>query len=256
MSENIDPAKSQKPLAEQGGGNGMARVYVWAAVIIVTVSILSLSAYAIFSRLIDLPRSAAAQLGQAISGAVNVNLTQDFQSFVEKKEKRQSLVLCSVSRVEMQARRFSFDVKGKELSSAILEICSPVTYYYCIDMRGKWELHNKGGELLVIAPRLQALEPAINMEQMKTSIDSGKLIFNEEGKMEKFKKEFLEILRKKSASPEYLDQVRSEARASLAEFINSWVVKSMPDGDSVKSISVRFEDEKDFPFLSYYVKRM
>jgi hypothetical protein len=98
-------------------------------------------------------------------------------------------------------------------------------------------------------------EPATDLSRLETHIDSGKLIFNEPGKLEELRKQFYADMMKKAVSREYMDSIREDARRSLAEFANGWIIADLTGKYPVKYISVRFEDEEKFPLLNYSVKK-
>ncbi len=52
-----------------------------------------------------------------------------------------------------------------------------------------------------------------------------------------------------------MDSIREDARHSLADFANGWILADLSKKYPVKYISVRFDDEEKFPLLNYSVKK-
>jgi hypothetical protein len=136
-----------------------------------------------------------------------------------------------------------------------MEVRAPVTYSYYVDMKGPWKIISEGETLSIVAPKIRVGEPATDLSRLDTHIDSGKFIFNEAEKLEELRKQFYSDMIKKGTSREYMDSVREDARRSLAEFANGWILAELSRKYPVKYISVRFEDEEKFPLLNYSAKK-
>jgi hypothetical protein len=190
-----------------------------------------------------------------------IDITQTFIGYTEQQKKVQRLLLLKTTRNETDRKEYRFSypwiMNGKTLSSAVMEVRAPVTYSYYVDMKGQWKIICEGETLTIIAPKIQVEEPATDLTRLETHIDSGKLIFNETGKLEELRKQFYSDMIKKAMSREYVDSVREDARRSLADFANGWILADIAKKyPAVKYISVRFEDEEKFPLLNYSVKKM
>ena len=197
-------------------------------------------------------------VGKALSPKMDI--TQTFIGYTEQTKKVQHLLLLKITRNETDRKEYTFShpwiMNGKPLSNAIMEVRAPVTYSYYVDMKGSWKIISEGETLTVVAPKIQAEEHATDMSRLDTHIDSGKLIFNEPAKLEELRKQFYTDMIRKSTSREYMDSIREDARRSLAEFANGWIIADIAKKyPSVKYISVRFEDEEKFPLLNYSVKK-
>ena len=206
--------------------------------------------YKMFSRPFD-------ALDKALSPKMDI--TQTFIGYTEQTKKVQHLLLLKTTRNETDRKEYSFSypwiMNGKTLSSAVMEVRAPVTYSYYVDMKDPWKIICEGETLAIIAPKIQVEEPATDLSRLETHIDSGKLIFNEAGKLEELRKQFYSDMIKKATSREYMDSVREDARRSLAEFANGWIVADLAKKYPMKYISIRFEDEEKFPLLNYSVKK-
>ncbi len=188
-----------------------------------------------------------------------MDITQTFIGYTEQTKKVQHLLLLKITRNETDRKEYSFShpwlMNGKPLSSAVMEVRAPVTYSYYADMKGPWKIICEGETLTIVAPKIQVEEPATDLSRLETHIDSGKLIFNETAKLEELRKQFYTDMIKKATSREYMDSVREEARRSLADFANGWILADLTKKYPVKYISVRFDDEEKFPLLNYSVKK-
>ncbi|MFA6291182.1 MAG: DUF4230 domain-containing protein [Victivallales bacterium] len=188
-----------------------------------------------------------------------MDITQIFIGYTEQTKKVQHLLLLKITRNETDRKEYSFShpwiMNGKPLSSAVMEVRAPVTYSYYVDMKGSWKIICEGETLTIVAPKIQLEEPATDLRRLETHLDSGKLIFNENGKLEELRKQFYTDMLKKGTSREYMDSIREEARRSLADFANGWITADLTKKYPVKYISVRFEDEEKFPLLNYSVKK-
>ncbi len=190
---------------------------------------------------------------------MKMDVTQTFIGYTEQQKKVQHLLLVKTTRNETDRKEYTFShpwiMNGKSLSSAVMEVRAPVTYNYFVDMAGAWKITVENGTVTIIAPKLQVEEPATDMSRLETRIDSGKLIFNEEAKLEDLRKQFYPDMKRKALSPDYLDSIREDARRSLADFANGWIVSDLAKKYPIQSISVRFEDEDKLPMLKYAVGR-
>ncbi len=206
--------------------------------------------YKVFSKPFD-------AVGKAFN--VKMDITQTFIGYTEQQKKVQHLLLVKATRNETDRKEYRFSnpwlLNGKTLSSAVMEVRAPVTYNYYVDMKGAWKIVMENETLTITAPKLQVEEPATDLSRMETHIDSGKLIFGEAAKLEELRKQFYTDMMRKSLTPEYVDSVREDARRSLADFANGWIVSDLAKKYPIQNISVRFEDEEKFPTLKYAVSR-
>ena len=178
-----------------------------------------------------------------------------FNSYVEKRKIVQQLVLVEQRVNEMEVREYSFKLKNKSVSNAVLEIRAPVTYNYYLDFKDDWSFLFVNGVLRIVAPEIKVKEPAIDTRAMKTNIMGGYMILDEAGKMEEFKTEFYGILKTRAASPDYIANIVEDARLSLAIFIDTWVKSELRGLNSqpVNSILIKFKNEEKFPLLGFSV---
>jgi len=224
------------------------RIIVLAVVIfaVVDFAIFAVVFYKLFSRPFD-----------TIDKITNIRMdvTNTFISHVEKQQKTADLVLCKVTRNETSRKEYEFSnpfvMDGKVLSKAVIEARAPVTFNYFVDMKGKWLVNIENDTVVVTAPKIQCLEPAIDTAKLETRIEGGWLITKEKQKLDELVKQFYPDMVKKGMSREYLDSVREQARVSLAEFVDAWIAKELIQKHKVRNLKIKFEDEEKFPAVSY-----
>lgn len=133
-------------------------------------------------------------------------------------------------------------------SSAIYKVEVTVQYSYYIDPDFKlWKVCFKDGILYVEAPPLTAGYPVVFTESLKAKCDSGWLVLKEAKKLEDFKREVGQILRKRAGRGSSLVIVREAARSSLRDFLVSWMIRDRIN--EVKAIRIKFADEPEWPGL-------
>ncbi|GEM_PF-6362841 len=256
MDEYKDSFKKNADQHSDGASHPPVGNYITKIVLIIAIfAVVECIIFAfVFYKLFSKPFDA---MGKIMSPKVDI--TQTFIGYTEQQKKVQHLTLLKTTRNETDRREYKFShpwlMNGKTLSSAIIEVRAPVTYNYFVDMKGNWKISCEGDMLTVVAPKLKVEEPAVDLSRMETIIDSGKLIFGEKDKLEELRKQFYPDMMKKSLSPEYLEMIREDARRSLAEFANGWITAELIKKYPVKYISVKFEDEEQFPKLNYSVSR-
>ncbi|HBC87445.1 MAG TPA: hypothetical protein DCZ94_10860 [Lentisphaeria bacterium] len=256
MNEYKDAFKQKTDQHADGTARSSTGSYVVKIVLIIAIFafvellVFGLIFYKLFSKPFD-------TMGKVLSPKIDI--TQTFIGYTEQQKKVQHLLLVKITRNETERREYTFSVpqvmNGKTLSNAIMEVRAPVTYNYFVDMKGTWKITCEGDMLTIIAPKLQVEEPAVDLSRMETRIESGKLIFGENAKLEALRKQFYPDMMKKALTPEYIDFVREDARRSLADFANGWITADLVKKYPVKYISVRFEDEGQFPKLNYSVNK-
>ncbi|HCE44703.1 MAG TPA: hypothetical protein DET40_14270 [Lentisphaeria bacterium] len=255
MKEKKDPMEQIK--GELGRsvapamGSSMVRI---AWIIAVFASIQFLIFMFVFYKIFSKPFDTAGKMFDT-----KMDVTQTFIGYTEQQKKVQHLLLVKITRNETNRKEYSFSspwiMNGKTLSSAKMEVRAPVTYNYYVDMKGPWKIVCENETLTITAPKLQVEEPATDLSRMETRIDSGKLIFDEQAKLEELRRQFYTDMKRKALTPEYVDLVREDARRSLADFANGWIVADILRKYPVKYISVKFEDEEKFPMLKYSVSK-
>ncbi|MFZ2654813.1 MAG: hypothetical protein WAX69_07830 [Victivallales bacterium] len=232
-------------------GSSMVRI-AWIIAIFTSIQFLVFMFvfYKIFSKPFD-------SVGKMLNTKMDV--TQTFVGYTEQQKKVQHLLLVKITRNEINRKEYRFSspwiMEGKTLSTAVMEVRAPVAYNYYVDMKGSWKIVCENETLTITAPKLQVEEPATDLSRMETRIDSGKLIFGEQAKLDELRKQFYSDMRRKSLTPEYVDLVREDARRSLADFANGWIISDILKKYPVKYISVKFEDEEKFPMLNYSVSK-
>jgi hypothetical protein len=187
---------------------------------------------------------------------ITETLVNEFHDYTEKIKKVSHLQLAVRKTKETLKRSVSksykIPLKDKPIEgSASVEIRCPVTYFYYVDMKGKWSFSLKNGILNVRAPKLQVGEPAIDSSLLEKKTESGWLVFGENAMMEELERDLTPEFRKRAVSAGHLEIVRENCRKSLEDFVKAWLCQGNYDVDEV---NVVFEDEelaagKDSPRL-------
>jgi hypothetical protein len=131
------------------------------------------------------------------------------------------------------------------LGKTVSEISVPVTYRYHLDLGGDWEISVTDGNCIVDAPKLQpSLPVAIHTDGLRKKSSEGWARFDAAEQMEELQKSITPKLNTNAATPEHLNNVKEEARGTVARFIRAWLVREgqWVEG-KITTVTVRFPDE-------------
>ena len=171
--------------------------------------------------------------------------SESFASYAVSVKGKAQLALCEAKRVEI----LKMSVPNM-LSYSELTLVAPVTYNYAVDMKGKWSLSASDGVLKVVAPKLELMPPAIDLQGSVVAIDKSLFDFGKaQKKLSELKDQLNSRLKARGESQDAIKDVRETARAELAAFISAWLLNSRMG--KVDSIQVRFADEERFPSLGF-----
>lgn len=131
----------------------------------------------------------------------------------------------------------------------IAEIKVPVTYRYHIDLAGEWNITVSDNNCIVQAPPIQASLPvAIHTDRLEKKVSQGWAQFNGEELADELQRSITPTLEQHATSEENISSIREEARASVAKFIQSWLIREQQWGqDKFDAITVIFADETESP---------
>ncbi len=168
-------------------------------------------------------------------------MSRRFESYLARGQQVQEMVVYRSERLEYDELNLA-----RGVSTARVAFLAPVEYTYYVDMSKKWEMSFENGLLKAVAPPLQCQRPNIRWERRKEFIDSGYLIFDEEGYLQQLKDRFPVTADSLATSPSYYTDARKQARESIAHFLNNWISSELKDEYEVLGIAIRFEDEAEF----------
>jgi len=127
------------------------------------------------------------------------------------------------------------------------EIKLQATYRYAIELRNKWKLNIDDTRHIayVTAPPFHPVLPvAIDTSTISTWSHSGFLRFDKHQHLQALQKEISPRLESLAQSKEYIELGRKEARISVEEFVNTWILKHCGwSKDCQPCVKVNFEDE-------------
>lgn len=125
----------------------------------------------------------------------------------------------------------------------------PVIYRYHVPVLDKWDIQVTGNTCLICAPELRpTLPPAIQSEKMEIKTIEGPLAFGGAEQQAKLLQSLTPQLEENAKDSTRLNLVREEARKTVAEFVQTWLLQRDEWGENrVENIKVVFRGEKDFP---------
>ena len=173
-----------------------------------------------------------------------LDIATSFRSYAERSLKVNKLILLERRSNEEIRRDFTrnltlpFDTAIN--SSASVKISCPVHFSYYLDLTEAWEFHESNGILTVRTPPLRVSRPAVEPGQIKRGMERGWLIFGEDQALEQLEKELTTQLRLNAMRPENIASIIPECRASLENFIRSWLISSPR---KIKTINIVFPGE-------------
>lgn len=131
------------------------------------------------------------------------------------------------------------------LGKTVSEISVPVTYRYHLDLAGDWEISVADGNCIVRAPKLQpSLPVAIHTDGLRKKSSEGWARFDAAEQMEELQRSITPKLNSNAATPKHLDNVREEARVTVARFIRAWLVREEQWMEGkLTTVTVVFPDE-------------
>ncbi|MDZ7344507.1 MAG: hypothetical protein ONA90_08325 [candidate division KSB1 bacterium] len=139
---------------------------------------------------------------------------------------------------------FDWKIPG---TTTFVEIKVPVTYRYHVQLRDPWAIEVEDNTCLIVAPLLRpTLPPAIHTEGMEILTIEGPLAWDGEAQKETLLKSLTPKLEISAADSSRVKLVREEARKTVAEFVQTWLLQRGDWGErKIEHIKVLFADEKN-----------
>ena len=131
------------------------------------------------------------------------------------------------------------------LGETSYEINVPATFRYHLDPVGKWEIRVKDQACFVIAPPIQpSLPVAIDTARIEKRGSNGWARFDKPDKLDELERKITPELAVRAGDRAHIDQVRDQARRSVAQFVRTWLLhEDMWRSDAFTSVVVVFADE-------------
>lgn len=124
-------------------------------------------------------------------------------------------------------------------------ITVPVVYRYYVPLRDHWDITVQENACIIIAPELRPmLPPAIQSENMQIKTIEGPLAFDGAEKQAKLLQSLTPQLEANARDSTKIKLVREEARKTVAEFIQAWLLQRGDWGEQkIERLQVYFRGE-------------
>lgn len=124
-------------------------------------------------------------------------------------------------------------------------ITVPVVYRYYVPLRDQWDITVQENACIIIAPELRPmLPPAIQSENMQIKTIEGPLAFDGAEKQAKLLQSLTPQLEANARDSTKIKLVREEARKTVAEFIQAWLLQRGDWGEQkIERLQVYFRGE-------------
>jgi hypothetical protein len=144
---------------------------------------------------------------------------------------------------------FNWNIPG---ATTTVVIRVPVIYRYYVSASGEWDIKVIDNTCLIYAPELRpTLPPAIQTDSMKISTIEGPLAFHGEEQQAKLLQSLTPQLEKNAKDSTKVKFIREEARKTVAEFVQTWLLQRGDWGErKIENIKVFFKGEGGSPAVS------
>jgi hypothetical protein len=142
--------------------------------------------------------------------------------------------LLEVSSTRMTERfgtKFAYEVLGLQVGETVAHVRVPATYRYHIELAPLWKIERTDEVFKVITPPLKpSLPVAVDLARLEQDEGGTWLLlpFNADADREALLREITGKLAQKAASPAYLALQREDARKTVTEFVEKWLVTQEP----------------------------
>lgn len=173
-------------------------------------------------------------------------LTQSFNSYVFKTQSAQKLVIFELRATEhiVQKEKLGFLWQLFSFKDVTTEMYVPVEYNFFVDMKEFFKLEWEGDKLVVHAPSLQMMTPAVNVSGITFHAKGAPFMYDNKKVEQQFKDKMTEHL--KAQSNYWMQSYMGEANKSLKKLVHDWLIMSkiMPDIKE-ENLVVIFANQKD-----------
>jgi len=131
-------------------------------------------------------------------------------------------------------------------------ITVPVVYRYYVPLREQWDITVQENACVIVAPELRPmLPPAIQSENMQIKTIEGPLAFNGAEQQAKLLQGITPQLEANAKDSTKIKLVREEARKTVAEFIQAWLLQRGNWGEKkIEHVQVYFRGEETVGFAA------
>jgi hypothetical protein len=141
------------------------------------------------------------------------------------------LEVSSMRMTEQFDKRFVYEVLGLEVGETVAHVRVPATYRYHIQLAPLWKIERTDEVFRVVTPPVKpSLPVAVDLAHLEQDEGGTWLLvpFNADEDREALMREISGKLAQKAASPAYLALQREDARKTVTEFVQKWLVTQEP----------------------------
>jgi len=141
------------------------------------------------------------------------------------------LEVSSMRMTEQFDKRFVYEVLGLEVGETVAHVRVPATYRYHIQLAPLWKIERTDDVFRVVTPPVKpSLPVAVDLAHLEQDEGGTWLLvpFNADKDREALMREITGKLAQKAASPAYLALQREDARKTVTEFVEKWLVTQEP----------------------------
>ena len=141
------------------------------------------------------------------------------------------LEVSSMRMTEQFDKRFVYEVLGLEVGETVAHVRVPATYRYHIQLAPLWKIERTDEVFRVVTPPVKpSLPVAVDLAHLEQDEGGTWLLvpFNADKDREALMREITGKLAQKAASPAYLALQREDARKTVTEFVEKWLVTQEP----------------------------
>jgi hypothetical protein len=141
------------------------------------------------------------------------------------------LEVSSMRMTEQFDKRFVYEVLGLEVGETVAHVRVPAIYRYHIQLAPLWKIERTDEVFRVVTPPVKpSLPVAVDLAHLEQDEGGTWLLvpFNQDEDREALMREITGKLAQKAASPAYLALQREDARKTVTEFVQKWLVTQEP----------------------------
>lgn len=157
------------------------------------------------------------------------------------------LQVSQIRATEVIDTKFSHSLLGVPVGETVPRIRVPATYTYCIALAKELRVVMQDGTFVVVVPKVTPNVPvAIDTAGIEKDVAGSWALLPVVGPkdVEDLERAVTAKLELKAKSRDYIERQREQARATIREFVRSWLVEqSRFKGADFSDIRVLFEDE-------------
>jgi hypothetical protein len=137
------------------------------------------------------------------------------------------LEVSSMRMTEQFDKRFVYEVLGLEVGETVAHVRVPATFRYHIELAPLWKIERTDEVFRVVTPPVKpSLPVAVDLARLEQDEGGSWLLlpFNADADREALLRELTAKLAQKAATPAYLGLQREDARKTVTEFVEKWLV--------------------------------